>query len=391
MADDETGGPANGGGAAEPAAGSPMPGSFELFKLGHWVAWIRKFLNGGLCEPAIAVGDQEPYSALGALYEELPDEAQDLFAEAVGHLFIYTPLSESKAKVFRSLIELLAMLTPFNAREVARTRLYVRSFAGMEDDGVDLHNQLLVANCKYPMDEGLADFIERTAQETDDFGYQLVCLRATSETGGKQYLQFLDTALPHLTTQRRATDLAYEVGDIIYLHGCRHFCRWYSATAREVGRGSELFDQFERFEGALKRHVFREVDLRSPKRADPHRELVAAQLEAYDRRFDAQEVLAVARLYPHVGKEAAVNALVNIWRRMKGFLKDGELPWYYNALPANGGAPFPAHVSSGPVPDSSDGDTFYESQEPELAEIFETVKDECYEVPEVPIAVGAAG
>jgi hypothetical protein len=391
MMGDETGGTVNGGVAAGSSSGPPMPDTFVRFKLEHWVAWIRKFLNEELCEPAITVGNQEHYTALAGLYESLETESQrDLFADAVGDLFAHTPLSERKAKVFRSLIELLAMLTPYKAREAARRRLYLRSFAGMEDDGLELHTLLLIANCKYPIDEELADFIERTAQETDDFGYLLVCLRAVSEPGGKQYLRFLDIALPHLNTQQRAVALALEVGDIIFLHGCRHFCKWYSAAARDVSREDDLFDAFERFEGALKKHVFPELHLLPPNSADPYRTLVAAQLHVYDRRFSAKEVLEVARLYPQAGKATTVNALVNIWRRIETVFPDDGVPWYYNAPPArqasNGGPLLPAYLSSGPNPETSVSATFYEAQEPVLAEIFETVKDICYGVPEPEIA-----
>lgn len=355
--------------------------AFMRFDHSRWVSWINKFLIGEACDPPVTVGHQEPYMTLGAVYEGLESKTQrDMFAAAVTVLFESTPIINQNARYFRSLIELLALLKPYQAKGLLRRHLFARSFVGMEDGMLNLHTLLLIANSKYEIDEELVDFIERTACETNSFGYLLTCLTAISQSGGGKYLELLSTVLPRVKKERTAALLAREIGDILFLHGSRHFCDWYSATARSAVRGNTFFDSFELLEGALKKLVFRHSEIHAP---DANRTIVAAQLHAYDQRYDAKEVLAIARLHRHIGRDTTVNALINIWRRIKGLFQEEGLPWYYISPPPRSHGRFPSLISSGPNPNTSISATFWEEQEPILAEIFEAVKDECYRVPEM--------
>ena len=365
----------------------PLPGPFARFSRAEWIAWIRKFLNGGLCDPPVVAGSQEPFETLAGIYYGLESKNQgDLFAEAVTALFDDGSITKQNARYYRSLIELLALLRPYEAKSLLRRHLYGRSFVGLEDGMMSLHTLLLVTNSKYDLDDDFVDFIERTAKVSDDFAYLVACLRAVSVKGGGAYLDLLEIMLERMRAEKHYSLLARELGDIFYLHGTRHFCEWYSASARIVKRGETLFDSFELFEGALKKHVFRRLDLTSLGTADPHHALVAAQLHAYDRLFNAKEVVAIARLYPSVGKDAAVDALVNIWQRIKTTLKDNELPWYYTYVPNSsfrGSQGLPLLVSSGPNPNTSISEQFWEASEPVLAEIFQAVKDTVYGFPDI--------
>jgi hypothetical protein len=359
------------------------PTGFMRFGREDWVKWINNFLNEEFCEPQVTMSHQEPYTALAGVFHELETKSQqDLFAEAVKILFETTPLIKQNARYFRSIIELLALLKPYKAKSLARRHLFTHTFSGMEDGNLNLHTLLLIANCKYELDEELLDFITRTAKETRDTGYLLSCLRAVSELGGAEYLKILEIMLPQVKAkQRSAILLARELGYILFRYGSRDFCEWYGRIGRAVATGNDFFDGFELLQGALKKLVFHSFN---PFSMDPnsYNALVAAQLHAYDRRYTAKEVVKIARLHQEVGRDATVNALINIWTRIKTMGADEALPWYYIASPASSYKRLPCLVSSGPNPNSSISDQFFDDEEPILAEIFEAVKDAGYGVPE---------
>src|SRR6185295_7219374 len=140
-------------------------------------------------------------------------------------LFEGTPIINKNARYFRSLIELLALLKPYQAKSLVRRHLFARSFADLEDGSLNLHTLLLMVASEYEIDEELLDFITRTARETSDTGYLLACLRAASYPGGTEYLKILEIILPRVKEQQRsAVLLAREIGYVLFLYGSRHFC-----------------------------------------------------------------------------------------------------------------------------------------------------------------------
>lgn len=356
--------------------------SFARFNREDWVKWINGLLNEEFCEPTVTIAHHEPCIVLANVYHQLELKSQrDLFGEAVKILFETTPLIKQNTRYFRAILELLALLKPYQAKTLLRSRLFSRDFADMEDGGMNLHNLLLIVNSKYEVDEQLLEFIERTAKETSDFSYLLICLRIVSPLGGGKYLPLLEDVLSRLTEWRNAILLARELEDIMYLHGSRHFAEWYSAKLRAMSKESDIFDAFEFLEGALKKIVFPQLDLYAPVE-NPFNTLIAAQLHANDRFYSAKEVVRIARLYRHTGRDVTVNALVNIWNRIKTKSLSGALPWYYQSYNSKFQR-LPCQVSSGQSPDSSISEKFFEDEEPELAEIFEATKDAGCRVPEM--------
>lgn len=366
--------------AADAAIRRSERSPFVRFNLEDWVKWINRFLNADFCEPSITIGAQEPCVVLGNVYHELETKNErDLFDEAIKILFETTPIISPNSRYLRSILELLGLVKPYQAKSLARKHLFGRSFQGLEDGGLKLHTLLLIVNSKYEIDEELLDFINRTMKTTDDFSYLLTGLRIVSETGGPGYLNCLETVLPHVDQPKRAILLSRELGDIIFLYGSRHFCEWYGARLRAVAKQSTGLDAFEFLEEALKKVVFRSLDL-SQANDNSFNTLIAAQLHATDRFYTAKQIMSLARLHSNIGKEPVVDALVNIWNRLKTRTPDKGLPWYYTTIPREYQKfrKFPSHISSGPNPDTSNSDKFMEEEEPVLAQIFEAVKDATY-------------
>jgi hypothetical protein len=351
--------------------------SFSRFGQEDWAKWINSFLNEEFCEPSVTIGPHEPFVILGNVYHELEFKSQrDLFAEAVKILFESTPVIKQNTRYLRSLLELLALLKPYKAKSLLRRHLFSRSFAGMEDGGMNLHTLLLIVNSKYEVDEELLDFIERTAKEAKDFGYRLTCLRIGSQLGGAEYLKILDIVLEHANEPRSAILLARELGDIMFLHGSRRFAEWYTAKLRAMTKKSDALNAFELLEEGLRKVVFRDINLFAPDQ-DSYSTLIAAQLYAHDRFYTAKELVAIGRLQADVGVDATVEALINIWNRIKAKVGSRTQPWYLTRYSSS----HPYQLASGRSAEPPDSERIWENEEPDLIQVFEATKDAGCNVP----------
>ena len=323
-------------------------------------------MNEEYCEPAVVRGPQESCVVLGNVYHELESKSQrDLFGDAIKILFESTPIVRPNSGYLRSILELLALLKPYQAKSLLRRHLFARSLLGMKDGGIDLHTLLLIVNSKYDVDDALMEFVERTARQTEDFGYLLTCLRTASQSGGAEYLRVLDTVLLRVKESRNAILLARELGDVMYLYGSRPFDEWYSTKLQNAPNPSYISEGFKLFEEALKKIVFRNVDIGKPAN-DPYRTLIAAQLYANDRFYTAKEIVAVGRLHVHVGIDETVQALVNVWNRIKTKCENRTLPWYFTRGYSSAD---PYLLSSGRSPEVRDSVELEESDEVFLVEL----------------------
>src|SRR5436190_15498277 len=121
--------------------------SFLRFDREDWIKWINGFLNEEYCEPAVVRGPQESCVVLGNVYHELESKSQrDLFGDAIKILFESTPIVRPNSGYLRSILELLALLKPYQAKSLLRRHLFARSLLGMKDGGIDLHTLLLIVN-----------------------------------------------------------------------------------------------------------------------------------------------------------------------------------------------------------------------------------------------------
>lgn len=367
------------------------------YSVQQWFDWTKKFLVGELCDPLVIVDDEEPHHVLAKIYNDLNNIShRDRLAEAIKITFETTPIIQQNAREHYYLIELLSYVKPLSAKSLVRRYLKERSFLNINYGQQNLHTMLLVANSKYDIDEELLDFIHDSSQEIKDFKYLLICLRLLSLASIDEFILFLDTLLPHLRSNNDALRLGRQLKGVFYRAGYRHFCNWYSAKALTIpipapvppdARDRPLlqlpnldstYQFFYYFDHGLKEIPFRKFDPEHISMTNPHYAMIAAQVHSYDYSFNANEILALARLHKRVTIPTTINALINIWHR-NTFRTQDRQPWWYPSPNEQWGlrnmARNIARIYSGG--NGNKPAEFEVDEEPEVALIFEKVKSAC--------------
>jgi hypothetical protein len=353
---------------------------FEEFTVDDWIDWIRHVINYETCHPTINYTIQEIHHSLAEVYTSLPPGAlSEKFAEALTFVFEETPLIAKHSANLYHLLQLIGYVKPLRAKRVLRKHLFPEVLKSLNYGNQNLHTMLLATRSKYDVDDELAEYVKRSAQNSRDFSYQIVCLRVIASRSQDELLDLLEIVYKSTDTDIKAYQLARELRSLTRKYGFKYFCEWFTTKA-------ELSASVGTFEKALREIVFSRFKLPTfdGKQSlstlvlnnDPYEMLLGAQLLATSTRLNPKQIAAVALTHKQVENiNLIIQTLINIWKRRSD--KDHqEQPWFFIS-----GSPYVNRklviVSSGAVPNASVTFEFLSDEDPVLTSVLEKVKNEC--------------
>jgi hypothetical protein len=298
--------------------------AFQTFNEAEWMEWLGAFLARNPQPPFIRANNDPPSSVLNRLFEALEPMSSIAFNRALFRQFEETAIIHKNSFRLYTLLHVIACTLPGQAKPLLRRRLREGVFRRLNFEGQNLHNLLLVACSKFDVDEELVRWVHRSARNSKDFGYLLLCQWVLSTVEDEQAFHFIERLIPYMNdaaNRAQTTRQLYSVADRL---GYYRFLDWY--RERYESLQERWPREWELFVRALKERLLTDAALPILAEKDPDAALVYAEVRFERNTIPVETVLQIARLHQSLGFDTTVEVLLAIWMH----LFDGEVaPWDY--------------------------------------------------------------
>ena len=312
--------------------------AFQAFSEADWMEWLSGFLSRNPRPPFVRSNNDPPSSVLIRLFEALEPASSMAFNRALFRQFEGTAIIHKNSPRFYTLLHVISCTLPGQAKPLLRRRLRDGVFRRLNFEGQNLHNLLLAACSKFDVDEELAKWIQRSARNSRDFDYLLLCQWVLSTIEDDQAFYFIERLVPFMNdadNRAQTTRQLYSVADRL---GYGRFLNWYRDRSESLQEKWPI--EWELFVGALKQRLLSDAALPELGEKDPDAALLYSELRTEQNTIPLETVLNIARLHGHMGTETTVETLLEIWTS----LYDGtNAPWDYMSAQED-------HTSTAPYP-----------------------------------------
>lgn len=298
--------------------------AFQAFNEADWMEWLSAFLARNPRPPMVRSNNDPPSSVLIRLFEALEPTSSMAFNRALFRQFEETAIIHKNSYRLYTLLHVFSCTLPGLAKPLLRRRLREGVFRRLNFEGQNLHNLLLVTVSKFDVDEELAKWVQRSARNSNDFDYLLVCQWVLSTIEDNQAFYFIERLVPFMKDadyRAQTTRQLYSVADRL---GYDRFLNWYRDRADSLQEKWPV--EWELFVGALKGRLLSDAALPELGRKDPAAVLLYSELRVERNTIPLETVFNIARLHGSLGFETTVQKLLEIWK----YLYDGKnVPWDY--------------------------------------------------------------
>ena len=305
--------------------------AFQTFNDTDWMEWLSAFLARNQRPPFVSSNNDPLHSVLIRVFEALEPASSIAFNRAIFRQFEETALIHKNSKRLYTLLHVIAFTLPGQAKPLLRRRLREGVFRRLNFEGQNLHNLLLAACSKFDVDDELAKWVQRSARNSRDFDYLLLCQWVLSTVEDDQAFYFIDRLLPYMNdadNRATATRQLYSVADRL---GYFRFFNWYRDRSDTLqAKWPAEWDHFAR---ALRQRLLTDAALPILAAKDPDATLLYSELRIERNTIPLETVLVIARLHRSLGTDTTVETLLAIWRDL--YDRSGDAPWDYMSAQEN--------------------------------------------------------
>lgn len=260
-----------------------------------WSDWLDAVFNGEVVLTQ-AAPTMELHQKLIDAYLRLAPTDRTRFANAVHVVFEHTPMIVSNAERIYYLLHLIAYVKPRKTRDYLKRFMYNELLRPIEFGGQSLHALLLLALAAYDVGEDVVEYVERSARQSPDASYLIICMRVVSRADPARTLGLLATTVQRIDGPPQAAALARYLKGFTSMYGYRGLYAWWTRHARELRSGDRTVGaRFEMFEKALLAKFVVDPKLDEVPLAELDRMLFSALVLAARRPLSPEEVMAVAQ------------------------------------------------------------------------------------------------
>ena len=322
---------------------------FQAFDEAEWMEWLSAFLAHNPRPPFVRSNNDPPSSVLIRVFEALEPNSSLAFNRALFRQFEETAIIHKNSLRIYTLLHVISCTLPGQAKPLLRRRLREGVFRRLNFEGQNLHSLLLVACSKFDVDEELVKWIKRSARNSKDFDYLLLCQWVLSTVEDDQAYYFNERLLPFMNDADRQAETTRQLFSIAHRLGYQRFHNWY--RERSTSLQAKWPGQWQLFVRALKRRLLSDAALPELAALDPDAVLLYAELRTSRDRIQLETVLTIARLHQSLDTELTVEMLFRIWKDL--YDRSQEIPWNYTAAREN-------YMSAAP----NQGTIFYQNAGP---------------------------
>jgi hypothetical protein len=311
--------------------------AFQVFDETEWMEWLCAFLAHKPRPPYIRSHNDPASSVLVRLFEALEPKSSLAFNRALFRQFEETAIIHKNSLRLYTLLHVISCTLPGQAKPLLRRRLREGVFRRLNFEGQNLHNLLLATCSKFDVDDELAKWVQRSARNSKDFDYLLLCQWVLSTVEDDQAFYFNERLLPFMNDADRRAQTTRQLFSIAGRLGYERFLNWYRDRSNVLYAKWPL--QWELFVRALKERLVSDTALPQLAVMDPDAALLYAELRTSRNRIPLETVLKLARLHRTLDAEPTVEMLFAIWTNL--YDRSKKIPWDYLAAEENYTAPAP--------------------------------------------------
>ena len=309
---------------------------FQLFKESEWKEWLGAYLSANPRPPFIP--SDKDHSAwhpiLIRLFENLEPKSSVAFNRALFKQFEETAIIHKNGFQLYTLLHVIAASLPGEAKPLLRRRLREGVFRRLNFENRNLHTLLLAACSKFHVDDELAAWIQRSARNSRDFDYLLLCQWVLTAVEGDQAFYFLERLIPVMSDDDQRAETARQLISVTERLGYRRFFNWFQERSKTLRAKWPV--QWELFVRSLKERLLTDSVLPAIAELDPDAVLLYAELRvSREERIPLETVLKIARLHTRLESEATIGLLFAIWTNLFDRSRSGDSPWEYTAAQVN--------------------------------------------------------
>lgn len=305
--------------------------AFQAFDEAAWMEWLSAFLAHNQRPPFVRLNNDPPSSVLIRVFEALEPNSSLAFNRALFRQFEETAIIHKNSLRLYTLLHVISCTLPGQAKPLLRRRLREGVFRRLNFEGQNLHSLLLVVCSKFDVDEDLVKWVQRSARNSRDFDYLLLCQWVLSTVENDQAFYFNERLLPFLNDAGRRAETTRQLFSIANRLGYQRFHNWYQKRSNTLQAKWPV--QWQLFVRALRERLLSDTALPQLAEGDPDAALLYAELRISRNRIPLETVFRIARLHENLGTETTVELLFTIWKDLE--TRSGKIPWNYTAAKEN--------------------------------------------------------
>jgi hypothetical protein len=303
--------------------------AFQAFDEAEWMEWLSAFLADNPRPPFVRTNNDPPPSVLIRVFEALEPKSSLAFNRALFRQFEETAIIHKNAKRFYTLLHVMSCTLPGQAKPLLRRRLREGVFRRLNFEEQNLHSLLLVACSKFDVDEELVKWVQRSARNSKDFDYLLLCQWVLSTVENDQAFYFNERLLPFMNDFDRRAETTRQLFSIADRLGYERFYDWFREQYKSLQAKWPV--QWQLFVRTLRERLLSDTALPEIAAMDPDAVLLYAALRVSQDRIPLETVLTIARLHESLGTELTVKKLFKLWKDFQ----TRKIPWNYMSAKEN--------------------------------------------------------